>query len=431
MIEDLMKNIDGEMDLLRDIVKYSNQTEVEPEKKKIFDNSISSLKKTMKTINSSIPGILENISVAKPLYSGEKSVGFEKVNVRTGRGTMTLTLDKNSKEKLINELNINSALIKKLKTKGVAEKETYEEFKSSRGYLKYSNRFFLQTAKRMIGQGNFGDLAIEIKKANMDLLLETYVAMMFFTSVLAGITGLFVALFLMFFSLSIDVPFITLYAGAFFPRAIFLIMIPIIAPIAVFFGLYYYPSTEKDSIAKKIEQELPFAVIHMSSISGSGIEPSEIFKIIGMSKEYPFLRREIRKVLNQINIYGYDLVTALNNVSKNTPSTKVTELFSGLATTIGSGGDLSEFFQKRAETLLLGYRLEREKYTHLAETFMDIYISVVIATPMILMLMLVILSVTAPDLGLSPIILTILIVTAVGMINTFFLIFLHIKQPSY
>ncbi len=169
----------------------------------------------------------------------------------------------------------------------------------------------------------------------------------------------------------------------------------------------------------------------MSAISGSGIEPSEIFKIIGLSKEYPFLRKEIRKILNQINLYGYDLVTSLNYVSKNTPSKKLSELLAGLSTTISSGGDLSDFFEKRAETLLVGYRVDREKFTKLAETFMDIYISVVIAAPMILMLLLVMIQVSNINLGFSSTQIGIFIMLIIAVLNVFFIGFLHIKQPTY
>ena len=169
----------------------------------------------------------------------------------------------------------------------------------------------------------------------------------------------------------------------------------------------------------------------MSAISGSGISPVEIFKIIGLSREYKYLRKEIRKVLNQINIYGYDLVTALNNVARNTPSEKLAELFLGLSTTINSGGSLKEFFEKRSETLLNEYRLEREKYTKLAETFMDIYISVIIAAPMILMLLLIMISLSKISIGFTPFQITLLIIMVIALINTVFLIFLKIKQPAY
>jgi archaeal flagellar protein FlaJ len=136
-------------------------------------------------------------------------------------------------------------------------------------------------------------------------------------------------------------------------------------------------------------------------------------------------------VLNQINLYGYDLVTSLNNVSRTTPSIKLAELFGGLSTSITSGSDLSSFFEKRAESLLVTYRLEREKYTKLAETFMDIYISVVVAAPMILMILLVMVSVLniSPNLTLGE--LTFLMISIIAVINAIFIAILHLKQPNY
>jgi len=432
MIDKLVENIDSEIGILKDISKYSGQIESANESdKKFLENSIASLTKTMKTINSAIPQILNNTSAAQPLYSGNKKTDLQQFSIQSESGERKVTLNKSDKDKFFMELGISDSLLKRIKGNKTKEKESYEDFKSSRGYLKYSNKFFLNSAKGFVQRGYFKDLAIELKRANMDMLLEAYIAMIFFTSSISAIFGLVSGIILLFFNIGLTFPFFTTYTGSIISRLIYPILLPVILPVIVFAILYYYPSTEKDSIAKKIDQELPFAVIHMSSISGSGIEPSEIFKIIGLSREYPNLRREIRKVLNQINIYGYDLVTALNNVSKSTPSSKLSELFSGLATTIGSGGDLSQFFEKRSETLLLGYRLEREKYSKLAETFMDIYISVVIATPMILMLLLIILSVSAPDLGFSPNLITFFIVLAVSLINVFFLIFLQLKQPTY
>lgn len=435
MIEELVKNIDAEIELLREVARYSQQLDSTPDlaEKKVLEGAIGSLRANMKTINASIPKILTNITLAKPLNPANiGQTGLSKISIEGGVvGGLRVTLNKHDKERFLSELSISESYVKRLKQKKKAVGEEYVEFKSSRGYLKYSNKWFLETAKRFIERGEFKALAGELRKANIDMLLGTYVAMMIFTSVLAAIIGFFTAVFLVFFNVGITFPFFSLYSGDFFPRILYLALIPIISPIVTFFFLYYYPSTEKGSLAKRIDQELPFAVIHMSSISGSGIEPSEIFKIIGTSKEYPHLKREVRKVMNQINIYGYDLVTSLNNVAKSTPSAKLGELFSGVATTITSGGSLSEFFEKRAETLLLAYRLERERYGKLAETFMDIYISVVIATPMILMLLLIILSISAPDMGFSPGMITLLIVGAVALINAFFLIFLHLKQPSY
>jgi flagellar protein FlaJ len=205
----------------------------------------------------------------------------------------------------------------------------------------------------------------------------------------------------------------------------------IIIPICTFFAFYLYPYSERKSIAKKIDQELPFVTIHMSAIAGSGIEPSQIFKIIALGREYPYTKQEIKKVLNQINIYGYDLVSSLKNSARTTSSSKLAELFNGFATTISSGGELAEFLDKRAESLMFDYRLEKEKQTKIAETFMDIYISVVIAAPMIMMILLILISVSNIGGGLGINALTLIILSIVSLINIVFLAVLHLKQPGY
>jgi flagellar protein FlaJ len=110
---------------------------------------------------------------------------------------------------------------------------------------------------------------------------------------------------------------------------------------------------------------------------------------------------------------------------------KLSELFTGISTTIHSGGSLSGFFEKRAETLLVSYRLEREKFSKVAETFMDIYITVAIAAPMILLLVLMMLSLSGNDLGLNETQLTLVVITVIALANIFFLTMLHMKQPKY
>lgn len=433
MIEELRKNIDTEIDMLREISHYSIILQTAgPGEKKLVEEALNSLVSGMKIINNSIPNILNEVSPVQKLPNQKpQATNLANIEFHRAESTVNVILQADDKEAFLRELSINENAVRKLRKRRFVDDEKFSEFKGARGYIKLSNKYFLDTATRMINSGSFKPLAIEIKKANLDVLFEAYVAMILFTVLLSVPISILIAIFFLFFNIGLSPPYITMFSGDYLMRLAYIFWIPFVVPVATFAALYYYPSTEKSSIEKRINQELPFAVIHMSAISGSGIEPSEIFKIIGMSREYPFLRREIRKVLNQINLYGYDLVTALTNVSKNTPSTHLSELFSGLSTTINSGGNLGEFFEKRAETLLISYRLEREKYTKMAETFMDIYISVVIAAPMILMLLLVMISITGIDTGFSTNQLTIGIILIISLINIVFLAFLHVRQPSY
>jgi len=424
MIDELKKNIETELAILKEISEYQLRlSTAEIGEDKIINDTINSLTSSIKIINNSIPQILNNISVAKPLPIAAAATAavdknkkpLEKINFQRTGGEVEVVLSAKKKEEFLKEISISEDLIKRLRKKGGKVKEERKEFKSARGYLKLSNRFFQNLAINWIGKGYFRSLALNLKKSNIDILFQTYIAMILFTTFISIIAGLLLTTGLFFLGINPGV----------------LIAIPILIPIITFLVVYQYPSSEKNSIGKKIEQELPFAVIHMSAISGSGIEPTQIFRIIGLGREYPNLAKEIRKVLNQINLYGYDLVTALNNISKGTSSEKLAELFSGLSTTITSGGKLSEFFSKRAETLLTDYRLEREKFTKIAETFMDIYISVVIAAPMILMLLVVIISISGIKVAFTSGQLTTVIIFVIVLINILFLGVLHLKQPKY
>lgn len=436
MNEELKKNIEAEINMLREISAYSKKiSHSNPHERKILLGVIGSLKEGIKIINSSMPKLLRATSLNEKLpYSRNKNVlsNLENVSIRRDDSQVNVAISSGDKERLLRELSISDKYIERLKRhRGEEKTSEIQEFQSSRGYLKMANRFFLKRAGESIKRGRFGALSVALKKANVRVLFESYVAMIYFTVLISFIFSIIVFLVLFFFQFSISSPFIALYQGEYLARLGTLFWIPIVLPVIAYLFVYYYPSTEKKSLGYKINQELPFAVIHMSAISGSGIAPNEVFKIIGMSKEYPNLKKEIRKVLNQINLYGFDLVTALNNASKSAPSEKLADLFSGLSTTITSGADLQGFLEKRAETLLLSYRLERESYTKLIETFLDIYISVVIAAPMVFLLLLILMSISGVQVGFSSLQLSIVSVVGIALLNTIFLVFLHLKQLPY
>ncbi len=439
MIEELQKNIDAEIGMLREIVNYFRRIYYADEvERRLLGGAITSLLQSIKIINSSVPALLRNITLAQLLPAqaeipAEKKIvkNLEKIKTKRIDTHLEVVLKSGDKKRFLRELAINEKFIKKLKKREAEKKEKYEEYKGARGYLKLANKLFLESATNLIKKGHFKSLSVSLRKANIDILFESYVAMILFSLFISIIFSILLAVFLLFFDVSFVLPFVSFYAGSYLARMLKIVWIPVALPALIFLATYYYPATEKKSIKNKIDQELPFAVIHMSAIAGSGIEPSEIFKIVGLGKEYPYLRKEVRKVLNQINLYGYDLVTALNNAAKTAPSEKLSELFSGVSVSMTSGASLKDFFEKRAESLLLSYKLERDKYTKLVETFLDIYISLVIAAPMVFLLLIIMMLVSGLYVGFTSFQLGLLSVLIIAVLNVFFLLFLQVSQPGY
>ena len=334
MIELLKRNIETEMAMLREVSSYSQiMLRVGEIEKRQIESAINALIESISIINNNVPEFLSELG-SKSNEVKKETVKLEEITYIREGSPVRAILNSKDKQRFLKELSISENILKKLKKRRVIKEEVYTEFKAARGYIKLSNKYFLNKAIELVKKGKFRDLYPELKRSNMDILFESYIAMMFFTTIISAILAVFVGFFLLFFDVGLSSPFFSIYKDGYLKRFLIVVVASIAIPVSTFFAIYYYPSTEKSSISKKIEGELPFAVIHMSSISGSGISPQEIFKIIVNSKEYPNLRREIRKVINQTNIYGYDLVTALLNASKVSPSQKLSELFTGISTTI-------------------------------------------------------------------------------------------------
>ncbi|PIN77463.1 hypothetical protein COV15_01990, partial [Candidatus Woesearchaeota archaeon CG10_big_fil_rev_8_21_14_0_10_34_12] len=312
----------------------------------------------------------------------------------------------------LKKLKFSTDAFKKINKK--EKKVVKMEMRKPNFYAKLSNRLFLNLSTKFVNKGSFNGLAKSIKKADLPFLTNTYVSMIFFSTVLGFLAGVFASLILFLFDFGF-----------------YSFSLVLIGPVAAYFAVYTYPQLEAKSISVKIKQELPFVTIYMAAVVGSGVEPSRVFSIVASGDEYPYTKREMKKLINQINIYGLDLVSSLKNSALATPNKDLGELFNGLATTISSGGSLKDFLEKRSEGLLIDYKLEREKYTKMAETFMNIYISVLIAAPMMLMMLFVLMSMTGLSIGLSTDMISLLILLVISALNVVFLIALHLKQPEF
>ena len=382
------------------------------------------LKDSLKKINDELLKNLEKMNISIPLSNSKN------MNLVVSNPEIKNTPNKKEEaeyKKNFSELDME--ILKRLKKEKEKKVEKNEE-KKINPYTKFAGDHFSNLGKFLISKKIFKKIGDDLIKSHLDYNLITYLPVLALNVIISFIIAILLFLFLLFFNISATFPIVTMATGNLGIRALELFWMIFVIPIGTFLFMYSYPSFEKKSLGSKIDAELPFAAIHMSAISGSLIDPTKIFSIISSTKEYPHLEKEFNKLLNEINIYGYDLVTALKDSAINSPSIKLSELLNGLATTITSGGSLYEFFEKRSQSLLFDYSLEKEKATKSAETFMDIYISVVIAAPMIFMLLLMMIKISGLGISLSTSMISFLVAGGVSLINIFFLVFLQLKQSS-
>ena len=385
---DIKNNFKIEKEIIEQLKILIDERKKTPEHAEFYSNVIFAILDKLDALNKSIPDMLE-----------------KKVSIVRG-----LLVSRKEKEKLVKSLDIEEDLLKSIKRirKIEAEKENKISFFSI-----IAGKMFSNIAFKIRDNKIFLKLNEDLRKSNSTLLLTNYISTMIlsvFISLIISLASLF------FFILQNQIGF-----G----------VISLFFPFVIFFFLYFFPSSQASSIKSKVEDELPFAIIHMSAISGSGVTPLQIFEIIAKSSEYPAVGSEMRKIVNQINLYGYSLVNSLRSIAKKTASPRLSDLLNGIATTIASGGDLSDYLDKNASDTLNDYKLRRKRYLTISETYADIYTGLLIAAPLIFMLILVLVNVIGGGIaGMSPETLAMLGIGALVVVNIAFVVFLEISQPK-
>jgi flagellar protein FlaJ len=200
----------------------------------------------------------------------------------------------------------------------------------------------------------------------------------------------------------------------------------------VFAVFFIYPQMRIKSRVRSINTNLPFAIDHMSSVTASGVPPATMFKLIADSREYGEVSFEIEKISNYIDLFGYDLNTAIRTVAVTTPSQPFKEFFEGMINTIESGGDLKSYLSEKSKEALLSYRLERQKYVEAISTYSDIYIGILIAAPLFFISTLALVSMLGGSVGGMAIDTLIALGTylVIPVLNILFIVFLEVNQPQ-
>ena len=407
-------------DNAREIIKLVSRFQNEKLQEKRL-NILDQIEKANKRIKSQmaskkIPGFYE------PVIEQEKKTIEEK---KLPKSTKSIIISATEKKRLIKELNINQDELEKIYKKTKKKEQEQYDFTvymtSPFGTL--SNKLFGRLVQNLIKKKNpiCTHLAESVKFSGMTILSSTYVSMTFLVSFLGSILLAMIASTITTL-MELQLPLIILSV----------ILSIIIGGLLIFGGMYAYPISEASRKAKSIENDLPFAIIHMAAVASSGAYPLAIFKLLLKSGEYKGLDSEIKKIVNYVNLFGYDLSTALKNVSIRTPSKRLKELLNGLAATIESGGSLKSYLNSVAEDSMNTYRLERKKYVESLSTYSDIYTGILIAAPLLFMVAITIINLIGGKIGgLS--IFSIAwggTVFIIPIVNILFYLFLNIKQPG-
>jgi len=334
-------------------------------------------------------------------------------------------LAKKELQKQIRELKINRQEIKEfIKSKKKSEPElkkvayaVYEQNKLG----KIANLFFEEFAIKLSRKHPtaFNKLYTSLKIANIKVLSKTYVSLVLLASAFT-----FIFSFLVLFLLSYRLPIWLAISRS--------LIISFFIAFVVGALVYVYPLSVIGARRRKISNELPFLTLHMAAIAGSGTPPTTIFKLVIESGEYPELSGEIKKIMNYINLFGYNLSTALRATAMTTPSPAFKELLNGMVASVETGGDLKTYLSEKAKDTFTTYKLARKKFIETLSAYSDIYTGILIATPLLFIVTLAIINSIGGSIGGFTVnqLATFGVYILIPFLNIAFILFLDIVQPE-
>jgi flagellar protein FlaJ len=199
-------------------------------------------------------------------------------------------------------------------------------------------------------------------------------------------------------------------------------------------GFYLYPVYHADKHKRDLEDELPFTTGYMAILANAGVAPEKVFHSLANLNQPLAASTEAKEVVKNINLFGLDIISALEKTSSRTPSEKFRDTLEGIISTIHTGGNLGGFLREKFKTAMKLKKLSLKKYSDSLSVLSEVYVALLLTGPLLLVIMVSVMSVLggggigvlSPELLLS--LLTYLLIPVCAVI---FLIILDSTSPKW
>jgi flagellar protein FlaJ len=199
-------------------------------------------------------------------------------------------------------------------------------------------------------------------------------------------------------------------------------------------GFYLYPVYCADKHKRELDDELPFTTGYMSILASAGVSPEKIFHSLSTLNVPLAASTEAKEIIKNINLFGLDVISALEKASSRTPSEKFRDTIEGIISTIHTGGNLGVFLRDKFRTAMKLKKLSLKKYADSLSVLSEVYVALLLTGPLLLVIMVSVMAVLGGgNLGiLSPdLLLSLLTYVGIPFCAAIFLIILDSTSPKW
>ncbi len=228
----------------------------------------------------------------------------------------------------------------------------------------------------------FKDLDANLRKSGIKVNFKAYVSTVVLTTLLLFTSVLILVPVLLIFALRISI----------LPSLLFGVGAALLTGASTVIGFYSYPIYRADSLKRTLEDGLPFTAGYMSILAGAGVPPEFIFRSLARVDASLAVSNEARTIVRDVELFGFDVISALEAASQRTPSERFRELLEGFIATIHSGGSMAKYLRDRSRQYMKLKRIALRRFSDTLTVLAEFYVTLMVAGSLILVVMLAVMA---------------------------------------
>jgi flagellar protein FlaJ len=228
----------------------------------------------------------------------------------------------------------------------------------------------------------FKDLDVNLKKSGMKINFKAYISTVILASLLLSSLVILTVPLLLFFVFKLSL-FSSLLFGA---------GVSLLAGALTVIGFYAYPSYRADTLKRALEDEMPFTTGYMSILAGAGVPPDFIWRSLAQIDSSLAISSVARTVIRDVELFGFDALSALEATSKRTPSERFKELIEGFISVVYSGGNLVKYLRNRSKQYMKLKQIALKRFSDNLGVLAEFYVTLMVAGSLIFVVMLAVMS---------------------------------------
>ncbi len=233
-------------------------------------------------------------------------------------------------------------------------------------YTQYQTFCFQIIGKRFFTDKHYPNLSETLKMAKTSLTPSIFLSVILFTGCTVTVIS-WIGYYLLFNYILHSENWLTITV--------------LLTAITAIVGFGFYPFIIRSKITNwktKIDQELPFILSELSILASTGLTPIKIMRKMALKGKKNVSYSEFKKIIYKIDVEGKDIITAISETAKETPSATFRESLWDLANMIYQGGDLDEYLRIKADTTMQLKRDIQKEFIDQLGTYSEIYITLVL-----------------------------------------------------